>query len=347
LARFCSCSLGKSMALRITPSRNPIIITQWLEQVSQMVRAVRDVGIPPFGGVSDISSELELATPGGTGGGEDFAQIAGVLEGAANIKSYLNSLGEDMTLLGELAAGIAEFPKEIEAIRSIIAPDGTILDSASPKLGQVRRQIDSLDQQIRDTIYSYLRQKEVAKLLQNPTVTVHGDRYVLPVKTENRGRLPGVVHRESKTGATVFVEPNASVELNNKLADLREDERREIRVLLNQLAVTVQARKGDIESTLRLLGQIDLLSAKAQYSYQFDMVCPEVTERGALQFNQARHPLLLEQLYQQELQQLPLEQRHPVVPIDIRLGSDFDLLVITGSNTGGKTVTLKATALLA
>ncbi len=335
------------MALRMTPSRNPRIVGQWLAQVTQMVQAVRDVGLPPFGGVSDITAELERAIPGGTGGGEDFAKIAGVLEGAANIKSYLNSLGEDMTLLHELAGGIAEFSSQIEAIRLVVGSGGEILDSASPKLGQVRRQIDAIDHQIRDTIHSYLRQKEVAKLLQNPTVTVHGDRYVLPVKVENRGRLPGVVHRESKTGATVFVEPNASVELNNKLADLREDERREIRLLLNQLAVIVQTRKADIVSTLRMLGQIDLLSAKAQYSYQFDMVCPEITERGPLQFNQARHPLLLEQLHQQEQQQLPAEELHAVVPIDIRLGSDFDLLVITGSNTGGKTVTLKATALLA
>jgi DNA mismatch repair protein MutS2 len=347
LADFCSCSLGKMLAGRIGPSRNPEVIHRWQDQTSQMVRTVREVGLPPFGGVTDISEAMRRATPGAGVSGEDFAQIAAALEGAGNIRTFLLALPEDLDKLHELASQIGTFEGEVEAIRAVVAPDGRVLDDASERLAELRGQIASVTRQIHDSIYSYLQNPEVARLLQNPTVTLHGDRYVLPVKAENRGRLPGVVHRASNTGATVFVEPNESVELNNRLADLHDDERREVQRLLGQLAVRVHARADAIESTLRILAQIDVLSAKAQYAYQFDMTCPEISERGVLQLSQARHPLLIDQAWRQEKAGLGEEKRHRVVPIDVRLGSDFDVLVITGSNTGGKTVTLKTVAVLA
>jgi len=347
LSRFCSTSLGQSLARRISASRNPALIRRWLEETTQMVQAIREVSLPPFGGVSDISGPLSRAHPGGGATGEDFAAIAACLQGAASVKSYLNALPESLDSLRALAEGIGQFDEEVKAIRSIVAPDGQILDEASRRLAEIRRQIAATAQHVRDVIYGYLHQSDVAKLLQNATVTLHGDRYVLPVKAENRGRLPGVVHRVSNTGATVFVEPNACVELNNRLSDLYEDERREIRRLLNQLALRIQGRCQEIVSSLRCLAQVDLLSAKAQYAYQFDMTCPKVSEHGPLELRQARHPLLLEQAYKQEQAGLAPSERHEVVPIDVRLGQEFDLLVVTGSNTGGKTVALKTAALLA
>ena len=346
LCEYCSSSLGKALAMRIGPSRNPQTINAWLRQVTEMVRCLRNVGLPPMGGVTDITAVLHKAVPGGPASGEDYARVAETLEGAANIRNYLNALPEELESLRSLAEGIGDFAGEVKAVRSIVAPDGTVRDEASQRLTHLRAEIAGTIQHIHDVIYGYLHQPEVARLLQNVTVTLHGDRYVLPVKATNRGRLPGVVHRESNTGATVFVEPNESVELNNHLSDLREDERREIRRLLNQLALRIHARAQEIAATLRTLAQVDLIAAKAQYAYQFDMTCPEVAERGPLQFNRARHPLLIDQAWRQEKAGAPEDRRHPVVPIDMRLGSDFDLLVITGSNTGGKTVTLKTAALL-
>jgi len=346
VGEFCSCSLGKAMAMRLNPSRNPETIRRWLEQVSQMVEAIRDVSLPPFGGVTDIRAQLARAHPSGGASGEDFAAIAGTLEAAGNLHAWLKGLGEHLGALGELAEGIGRFDGEVKSIRSIIDADGTIRDDASERLSRIRLEIQATTRKIHDVIYGYLQNADVAKLLQTARVTLHGDRYVLPVKAENRGRLPGVVHRSSNTGATVFVEPNASVELNNHLADLCTDERREIERLLNVLAIRIQARIPEMGETLHAVGQLDLLSAKAQYAYQFDFTCPLITERGALQFTGARHPLLLEQAHRQEREGVPTEKRRPVVPIDVRLGSDFDLLVITGSNTGGKTVTLKTVALL-
>ena len=347
LGDFCRCSLGRALAHRIGPSRTPDVVRHWLGQVTQMVQAIRDVSLPPFGGVTDITAHMGRAQPGGGASGEDFASIASTLEGAANVRAYLNGLNESLTDLHELAAGIADFTGEIHAIRSIVDPDGTVCDSASERLASVRREIAQTSQHIHDVIYGFLRQPDVAKLLSNVAVTLHGDRYVLPVKQENRGRLEGVVHRASNTGATVFVEPAACVELNNKLFDLYEDQRKEIQRLLGLLCIRISAVAEPIHVALRALAQVDLLAAKAQYACQFDMSCPEVTERGPLVFTQARHPLLIEQAARQEKSGVPPERRHKVVPIDVRLGQDFDLLVITGSNTGGKTVALKTVALLA
>ena len=376
LARFCRCGLGRELALRIGPSRNPAVIREWLEQVSQMVAAVRDVGLPPFGGVVDIATPLERATPGAGASAEDFLVIAGTLDGAMNVRRYLLALPETLPLLVAMAAGIGEFQSEVDAIRAVIDPDGVVSDRASHKLAEVRRAMADTAAAIHSLIHSYVRQGEVAKLLQEAVVTLHGDRYVLPVKAENRGRLPGVVHRASHSGATVFVEPEACVQLNNRLSDLAEDERSEIQRLLSQLALRVFAVRDRIVTTLRSLAHLDVLVAKAQYAYQFDFTCPEITERGPLVFHQARHPLLIEREESDKRQATSDKSRKrsedftvfagsegskqqddpalvaghlspvAVVPIDIRLGQDFDVLIITGSNTGGKTVALKTVALL-
>ncbi len=357
LAGFCRSSLGRNLALRITPSRNPQIIRQWLEQVTQMARVVREAGLAPFGGITDISAAMERAQPGGGATGQDFAAIASTLEGAGNVKTFLSVLPEELGLLRELIPALGDFAAEVAAIRAIVEPDGSIGDSASEHLAAIRREMAQTTQKVHDLIYGYLHQPEVAKLLQNVAVTLHGDRYVLPVKVENRGRLPGVVHRASNTGATVFIEPNACVELNNRLVDLYDDERREIARLLSELALKVTAKREPITAALRMLSQIDLLVAKAQYACQFDMTCPDITERGALVFTQARHPLLIERNVRLqaaaehadkgEASAAPAANQDKVVPIDVRLGQDFDVMVITGSNTGGKTVTLKTVALLA
>jgi len=347
LAGFCRCSLGSALAHRIGPSRNADIVRKWLDQTSQMVDALREVGLAPLGGIADISDALTRATPGGGAGGEDFAVIASTLETTGLVKAYLAALPESLDELHALAGGIGDFEDEVAAIRNVVESDGTIRDDASGRLHKLRREITQTAERVREVIYGYLRQSEVRKLLQDATVTLHEDRYVLPVRVDNRGRLPGVVHRVSGSGATVFVEPNACVELNNHLADLRDDERAEIVRLLNELSLRLARKIESMRASLRVIAQIDLLSAKGLYAYQFDMVCPTMTADGPLELTHARHPLLMDQAWRQEQAGAAADDRHPVVPIDVRLGSDFDLLVITGSNTGGKTVCLKTVAMLA
>ena len=346
LSDFCATRAGKSLALRIGPSRSPQIVRQWLTQTTQMGQAIAQSGLIPFGGVTDISAIMAKAHVGGGAAGEDFAILASTLEGALNVKNYLAALDESLDLLTAQAGDIADFQGEIKAIRSIVEPDGSIADHASVKLADIRQRIAQITQHIHDVIYGFLRQGEVAKLLQNVTVALHDDRFVLPVKSENRGRLPGVVHRSSASGATVFIEPEACVELNNRLADLRDEERDEIQRLLNQLALRISARSAEINAAMQVLARLDVLCAKAQYARQFDMICPEITENGPLQLINARHPLLIDRQWRQEKAGVPADKVQQVVPITVRLGMDFDLLVITGSNTGGKTVSLKTVAML-
>ncbi len=347
LSRFCATHLGKAQALRITPSRNPEMIVRWLEQVTEMVDVLIEVGTVPFGGIVDITEPLRRAKPSGGATAEDFAQIATSLEGAGNVRAFLVKLPEKFARLGELAEELSAFDGEIRAIRDVVAPDGTVRDDASGRLLEIRRAVSRTQQEISDIMHRLVNNPGIAKYLQSTNLTLHGDRYVLPVKEENRGRVPGVVHRASNTGATVFVEPTASVELNNRLAELAEDERREIERLLHELSLRVQGRSDEMARTMRMIAHLDVISAKAQYSYQFEMTCPALAERGELEFARARHPLLVDQAHQQSREGVPEANRHPVVPIDVRLGGAFDILVITGSNTGGKTVAMKTVALLA
>ncbi len=347
LAGFCRCSLGKELARQLGPSDEAGSVRLHLGQTTQMVDAVRDVGLAPLGGVTDIRESLVRVVPGGGADGEDFAAVASTLETTGLVKDYLTELPESLDLLHGLAREIGDFAEEVAAIRKVVESDGTIRDDASPRLARLRREITATAESVRKLIYGYLRQPAVRKLLQDATVTMHDDRYVLPVRVDNRGRLPGVVHRVSGSGATVFVEPSACVEVNNHLADLRDDERAEIIRLLNELSLLLVGQVEAIGETLVTIAQVDLVSAKAQYAYQFNMVCPTMTEAGPLEFTRARHPLLIDQAHRQLRDGVAEEDRMTVVPIDVRLGSDFDVLVVTGSNTGGKTVTLKTVALLA
>ena len=364
LAEYSSCSLGKKLAAKISPSTKVDIIQNWLTQVSQMVIILRDFSAPPFGGITDISEPLERVCNARVSDPDDFSVIYNTLTGARNCKDFLNQLPSEMLAVKQLSEGLSDFETEITAIRKIIASDGTVRDDASPRLFEIRRNKESIAAQIHEVIHSYLRNSEVRKLLTSATVTLHGDRYVLPVRADNRGRLPGVVHRASNTGSTVFVEPNASVELNNKLVKLYDQEKQEIERLFVELGAKIIRRKPSIEKSVRILGQLDLLTAKAIFAKKFKMCCPIISQENQLELFQARHPLLLTQFagwsahHDENLDQpeIPLTIKRvsdanieksfqQVVPIDVRLGKDFDVLIITGSNTGGKTVTMKTVAL--
>lgn len=346
LSRFCHCALGEGLARRITPSRDAARVRTWLAQTTEMVNTLRDVGLPPFGGITDIRDALERAVPAGGATGKDFAAIASTLKGIAEVRRWSDPLVETAPLLVELTGRLEDFSTEVEAIERVVDERGEVRDSASPRLASIRAEAAGCAGQIRQIVYAFVRRPDVAQYLQATTVQMHEDRFVLPVKAEHRGRLRGVVHRASHTGATVFVEPEACVQLNNRLVALAEKEHDEVVRLLGDLAIRVHKRATAIARCLRTLAQIDLLAAKAQYAYQFDMTCPEVVDGGPFVMYTCRHPLLIEQAHRQEAEGVPADQRHPVVPIDVRLGDEFDLLIITGSNTGGKTVTLKTVGLL-
>ena len=363
LCDFCACSLGKNLAQRISPSTKPGVIQNWQTQTTQMVLIIRDIGSAPLGGVTDVSESLAKISAARGTEAEDFSLILHTLIGAQNCKQFLEDLPNEHLAVKQLADNLDSFIHESEAIQKIIASDGTVREDASPRLQELSRLIERTSREIHDVIHSYLRNPEVKKLLTSANVTLHGDRYVLPVRADNRGRLPGVVHRASNTGATVFVEPAASVELNNKLVKLHDSKRQEIERLFVELGAKIIRRKPSIEKAMRILGQIDLLGAKARLSKMFKMSEPVLSSENVLDLHDVRHPLLLAQFAAES----QLENSRPdntlgvsatrfnsrdietalekTVPIDVRLGKDFDILIITGSNTGGKTVTMKTVAL--
>jgi len=191
LAGFCATSMGKSMALAIAPSDSAETVCAWLEQTSQMVRAIRDGGRLPFAGVCDITDAVGRAEPGGGADGEDFAAIASALRGAACLGEHLRALPEELDALARLATGIENFQREADAIDRVVSPDGSVRDDASDKLKAIRRETDETSRRIHDVMQGYVRRPEVAKLLQNTNVTVHGDRYVLAVKPKIAAACPG------------------------------------------------------------------------------------------------------------------------------------------------------------
>src|SRR5260370_40629159 len=269
--------------------------------------------------------------------------------------------------LSDLLAPIEDMSLVAKAISGCLDSRGHVLDMASPELARVRQQLADVDERVQNVIRRLLRDPELRKMLRYPNATVNGDHYVLPVAVNHRHKLQGVVHRTSSTGETVFIEPAGVASLSAERSVLKSEEDREVRRILRRLTADVSKVAKPLTFAIDLMAQLDLITAKARFSREYDMYAPDINTEGRLWLRQARHPLL-ERLFRNEASnqksQVPspegeisvaeqsidkhqskIENR-TVVPIDVRLGQPFNLLVITGPNTGGKTVTLKTTGLL-
>jgi DNA mismatch repair protein MutS2 len=343
LAAHTLSGLGRGLARNVRPMTRVALIRRWLAQVTEMQRLIEERGTPPFGGITDIRPILERCGPPLRVTVEDMAAVASALEGTHALAVYLRDLPEDRSELRHLAERVGDFQTIADRIRQVIDQRGQVRDEASPKLRQIRGEIDAARGQIQETVARLLRDSSVRRLLQYPNHTFAGDRLVLPLRSECRGRLDGIIHRTSDSGATLYVEPATVVELNNRISNLRSEEIEEINRLLWDLSQEVHLNAREIRKTMDTLGVIDLIVAKVRFARQYEMHCPDISDESVLAVRQARHPLLLD-LHRQK--QAAGEQPPPVVPIDFRLGQDFSLLIITGPNTGGKTVTLKTVGLL-
>ena len=339
LADCCACTLGKGLARQLEPARKVSAVRGWFEQVRQMERAFDEIAIPPLGGVHDIRAHVrDSSQPAGLEP-HDLCRISETLIATSNICRWLVSLPEDLRLIHKIGERIGDFGALGQQINRAIDERGVVRDDASKKLLNIRRSIDQLREEIRRIYSRILRKTEVLRLLQFPNTTMRGSRTVLPLKTEYRGRLKGIVHSSSDTGSTLFIEPAEVVEANNSIVSLKESERKEIARILAELSYLVHQNEKEIFRTLDAVAVIDLISGKVRYKKSRQAVCPEITDNQHLVLHQARHPVLLDLAREDE--------NKTVVPIDVRLGDDFDLLIITGPNTGGKTVTLKTIGLLA
>lgn len=343
LAGYAMTGLGRGLAAAIRPVARPERIHRWLAQFRELQRLESQRGLPPLGGISDVRELVHRCAPPLRVTVEDIARIGSTLAGTHAVARYLADLPEDCPELRHLAERIGDFHTIAGRIAAVVDERGQVRDDASPKLARIRGEIQRVAAQIREVVGRLLHDPQVRRLLQYANHTFHGDRMVLPVKMEYRGRLPGIIHRSSDSGATIYVEPAEAVELNNQISNLRGEEAEEINRLLWDLAHEVYINAQAIVRTLDTLAVLDLVIAKVRFARDYDLRCPEVCEEPVLSVRQARHPLLLELARRHAARGEPGE---PVVPISFRLGEDFDLLIITGPNTGGKTVTLKTIGLL-
>lgn len=327
IAAFASFSLGKDLVLALEPSTDYSEVEQRLERTTHAVALLWKHGDPPFGGAVDISSILQRAAIGGILEGYELIQLARVLECAANMRRYL----ADSEHFSDLREQLASLPELKIEIYRCFDDEGNLKDNATPQLASIRRKIKTLENRVRDKLDNIIHSSSYQKLLQENIVTIRSGRFVVPVKQEYRSSFAGIVHDQSSSGATVFIEPAAVVEINNELRIAHQEEQREIERILRQLSSEVVPHGEQLKLTLETLAKLDLIFAMGKYSRKINGTPAELNQKGYIMIKKGRHPLLT----------------GPVVPIDVWLGDKAYILVITGPNTGGKTVTLKTVGLFA
>ena len=321
---------GKKACLRLRPNSDLDEVKALLEQTTAASDICTRKGNPSFSGVTDVSASLERADRGGCLQPIELLHIAAVLRCARNMKSY----GDDedkITVLDPLFQALTANKYLEDRISGAILSEEEIADNASPALSNIRRHMRIESGKIKDSLQKMISSPAYSKYLREPIITIRQGRYVVPVKSEHRADVPGLVHDVSATGSTYFVEPMSAVNANNALRDLEFKEKKEIERILAELSAEAAAHRENITLNVQLLVQLDVIFAKAKLAYRMRAWEPMMNDEGILELRNARHPLI---------------DPKKVVPISVRLGKDFDSMIITGPNTGGKTVTLKTIGLL-
>ena len=321
---------GKEACLRVRPVSDLEDVNLMLEQTTAASDLCTRKGNPVFGDVTDVSPSLERADRGGSLQPIELLRIAGVLRCARNIKGYVSE-DDKATVLDALFGALTPNKYLEDKIFGAILSEEEIADNASPALSDIRRHMRIQSGKIRDSLQKIISSPAYAKYLREPIITIRQGRYVVPVKSECRNDVPGLVHDVSATGGTYFIEPMSAVNANNALRELELKEKKEIERILAELSAEAAAHREDINLDYQMLVQLDVIFAKAKLAYRMRAWAPIMNDQGKIDLRKARHPLI---------------DPKTVVPITVRLGSDFDTMIITGPNTGGKTVTLKTIGLL-
>ncbi len=326
---------GKKRCLEVRPSCNLEEVEKMQQETGECIRALVKKGSPPLGGVRDLNQVLKRVEAGGILDTEQLLSVSDLLRSARNMQDYMKAeregQEEDLMLLSSMVGSLTSHPQVEREISRCIEGPGQIADDASSTLKNIRRQIGSVNEEIRSKLNSMISSANTQKFLQDAIVTTRGDRYVVPVKLEYKGSVPGIVHDQSSTGATLFVEPMAVVQLNNKLRELVTREGLEIERILSALTLLVSGILEDVQADMEILIELDMLFARGKLGLEMEASRPLYNTSGYINLKKARHPLIDPEV---------------VVPVSIHLGKDFDVLVVTGPNTGGKTVTLKTVGLM-
>lgn len=322
---------AKRRALALTPETEPEEVLRLLDQTDAAREMIGLRGSPSFSGLKPVRESLDRADRGGGLNTHELLTIASLLATARRTREYFNGDAGVKTAIDHLFLSLHGNRFLEDKIKSVILDEDTISDNASPALNDIRRKMRAAQAKSRQVLQRIISSPSYSKVLQESIITQRDGRFVVPVKAEQKGALPGLVHDVSSTGATLFVEPMGVVQANNEYIELEAKEKKEIERILAELSADAANHKEDIQWDYDALIHLDLIFAKGQLSYKLDGIRPEVRRDGAVVLRKARHPLL---------------DRAKAVPIDLELGDSFDTLVITGPNTGGKTVSLKTLGLL-
>ena len=321
---------GKEACRSLRPSSERLEVKNRLAETSAAKEMMVVRGSPSLSGIKDIRPSLSRADLGGSLNTIELLNIARVLQCARLVKGYTSDDKLGKSCIDHLFAALHANRFLEEKITGSIVGEDEIADSASSELANIRRKIRAASARVRDCLQKIISSPSYAKVLQEPIITMRSDRFVVPVKAECKGAIPGLVHDISASGATLFIEPMAAVKANNELRELAAKEKTEIERILAELSADCAAHAEDIASDYSYLITLDGIFARAKLSYKLNGIEPELREKGVV-LRRARHPLL---------------PKDKAVPISLELGEDFDTLIITGPNTGGKTVTLKTIGLL-
>lgn len=324
--------MSRQIISELMPSTDVHVISEELRSTTEAVDLIVRKGALPTGGIYDIGQSLGLARKGGTLSMKQLLQVHYNLRIAERIVSFMKSDLPPLPLINAMTELIVAMPRLAEDIDRCILSEDEMSDNASPELRSIRRNIGRQNEAIKNKLNHILNSSDNRTYLQDSIVTMRDGRYVIPVKQEHRARFPGIVHDQSKAGATLFVEPQVIVNLNNELRELEMAEEAEIARILAELSAGVAEHFHDIKNNQEILIQLDFIMAKGKFSCRMKAEEPHINEDGYLLIREGRHPLIDEK---------------KVVPINVSIGKEYRTLVVTGPNTGGKTVTLKTIGLLA
>ncbi|QFT90119.1 Endonuclease MutS2 [Bacillus sp. THAF10] len=334
LAGFSASSLGREKVLQLMPSIDYMEVVKSQEQTDEAATVLRLKGEVPLGGITDIRAHVKRAEIGGTLNTQELLDIAGTIYAARKLDRFVETLLEEelyIPILKNYMDQLVIYPELERNIKNCIDEYGEVLDGASEKLRGIRQQLRSTESRVREKLESMIRSSNAQKMLSDSIVTIRNERYVIPVKQEYRGAYGGIVHDQSSSGATLFIEPQQVVDLNNVLQEAKVKEKLEIDRILAELSAEVAEVARDLMENVSILAEIDFMFAKAKYAKHIRATKPKINDKRIVRLVQARHPLI------------PGDE---VVPNTIELGKDYTSIVITGPNTGGKTVTLKTLGLL-
>ena len=320
---------GREMALALRPVTDHEDAALYLRQTTDAKNMMVKNGSPTLGGIRDVTAALRRCEVGGVLNMRELLNVASLLQAARLMQAYFAEQ-EEKTTLTPIYHRISGNRSLEESITTSIVSEEEMADGASPELSSIRREMRRIGGRVRETLGRMIS-GERAKYLQEAIITQRNGRFVVPVKAEHRGDVPGLVHDTSGSGATLFVEPAQVVEINNQLKVLEGREQQEIERILAELSAGVAQCSASIREDYEALCTFDFIFARAKLSFQLNACEPHLTEDYAVNLHRARHPLL---------------DQKTAVPIDIAIGRDYDTLVITGPNTGGKTVSLKTLGLL-